>query len=241
MTTNILDRLTDDFPHGTIDGDRAGCTGVGCPAEPYSCSDIARLYRTDFRFQRLYKTGIRGSDLQAAYDLKEVPGLPAEVASVADALPEIMPLADRTWEGLTDAGRDVTVLKWKDEGFTATEIAERIGLSPIGTGRLIAAARRRIEEALSSGGSVPVVFEPPQPRERPSTVETPAPLEAAELFGESGALPVAIADIPGPQIAEMWVVLDREKHIVLASTDLDAALTGLAGEWRKLLGSDPTS
>ncbi len=66
--SNPLDRLEDGFPHGTIDGERAGCVGRDCPARPLRCGDIGGRYRTDLAFRRNYKLGYRGQDLLDACD-----------------------------------------------------------------------------------------------------------------------------------------------------------------------------
>ncbi len=61
--TNPLDRLADGFPHGTLEGEAAGCTTADCPAKPMSCRDVALRHRQDRTFRRLYDTGLRGEDL----------------------------------------------------------------------------------------------------------------------------------------------------------------------------------
>lgn len=48
---NPLDRLADGFPHGTLDGERAGCVEIG------------GRYRSDARFKKFYQLGYRGQDL----------------------------------------------------------------------------------------------------------------------------------------------------------------------------------
>lgn len=61
--TNPLDRLEDGFPHGTIQGEGRGCTASDCPARPMRCRDVARRYKQDLTFRRLYDAGLRGDDL----------------------------------------------------------------------------------------------------------------------------------------------------------------------------------
>ncbi|MBN9212951.1 MAG: hypothetical protein BGO45_04780 [Microbacterium sp. 71-36] len=51
------DRLADDFPHGTIDGYRAGCRTSTCPAL-LPCRDVYRRYQGDYGFRRLVDQGV---------------------------------------------------------------------------------------------------------------------------------------------------------------------------------------
>jgi HAMP domain-containing protein len=51
------DRLSDDFPHGTVDGYRAGCRTSACPAA-LPCRDVYRRYAGDYVFRRLVDAGV---------------------------------------------------------------------------------------------------------------------------------------------------------------------------------------
>ncbi|GLJ78651.1 hypothetical protein [Microbacterium imperiale] len=54
---HVADLIEDAFPHGTVDGYRAGCRGAVCPA-PLACRDVQRRYAGDYSFKRLVDAGV---------------------------------------------------------------------------------------------------------------------------------------------------------------------------------------
>lgn len=66
---NPYDRMSDDFPHGTLEGEHAGCLTADCPATP-RCAEVAGRYRSDKHFRDAYQAGLRGSDLVDIAELK---------------------------------------------------------------------------------------------------------------------------------------------------------------------------
>lgn len=81
--TNPFDRMADDYPHGTIEGERRGCVASDCPAAPLQCRDIASRYRSDMKFKRLYATGLRGQELVDALAIANGAGVELERAEKA--------------------------------------------------------------------------------------------------------------------------------------------------------------
>jgi hypothetical protein len=61
------DLISDTFPHGTVDGNRAGCRTSACPA-PLPCRDVARRYAGDYGFRRLVDAGVPLADIVAQED-----------------------------------------------------------------------------------------------------------------------------------------------------------------------------
>lgn len=59
---SAFDQLDDSFPHGSVDGHRAGCRGRICPA-PISCSDVFVRYCGDFGFRRQIDAGVTAAEI----------------------------------------------------------------------------------------------------------------------------------------------------------------------------------
>lgn len=77
------DRLDDSFPHGTVDGYKAGCRGNICPSgDEYglSCKRASQLHAGDYRYQKLVKRGLTPADI--ALELGLIPDNPS-----ADVVP----------------------------------------------------------------------------------------------------------------------------------------------------------
>lgn len=53
---SAFDQLDDSFPHGSVEGYRAGCRGRICPAE-MSCADVYLRYCGDYGFRRRIDAG----------------------------------------------------------------------------------------------------------------------------------------------------------------------------------------
>lgn len=74
------DRLDDSFPHGTVDGYKAGCRGNVCPAgDEYglSCKRANQLHAGDYRYQKLVKRRLKPAEI--ALELGLIPENPSAV------------------------------------------------------------------------------------------------------------------------------------------------------------------
>lgn len=63
MSADIL--YNPDFPHGTLDGYRAGCRAGRCPTA-ITCRDVKRRYAGDYAFARMIDDGMTVDEIVAA-------------------------------------------------------------------------------------------------------------------------------------------------------------------------------
>lgn len=167
---NPLERLRDDFPHGTLEGERAGCVTKDCPARPLQCWEVARGYRIDMRFKRAYQAGARGAELA---DLN----LGRGEAAAGDSAPAPRKRAARAAKAPAPAA---------PEASASTSVAAPVDVEP----------------SHAAGRAAPVVV--------------------AEL-----------ANVGGPQLAAMFVVVNERREVVAASTHAAAASAALAEAWKQ--------
>lgn len=239
MTPNPHDLQADGFPHGTLDGERAGCSASVCPATPLTCTEVARSYRTDMKFKRLYNTGLRGQELVDVYQDGK-PTAPAEPKKPKRS-PVAAPEAER-FASLDQEAQYRKLLEWRDEGMTPGAIATMIGMRAPSVGRMLTAASRRLD-AIREETQTPAPEPAPREQEQEQEPRESAPLEAeaaeaapvpaASAAARFGVPPMDIDDIPGPQLLQAWVVVDREKRIVAAFVDPEEAVPALAEAWRR--------
>lgn len=172
MSVNPNDLLEDGFPHGTLEGERAGCVTSNCPGAPLTCAETASAYRTDMGFRKLYQAGARGADLVTAWEAKRT--------------------------------RTQTV-----------GLAEQAG---------------------------PATSEP-EPEPEPAAVAVSADGVPEALTADPDDVPVFVTgpahsrldDIEGPQVRQLWVLLDENKGILLAAVQPEVAVAALAAAWREYL------
>lgn len=266
MSPTALDRMADDFPHGTIEGERAGCVASDCPAEPLTCAEIGGHYRRDFRFNRLYQSGLRGQELLDAFQPITAPDKtrkttpkpgprprrveresPTEAEAPAHSEQPEDPAMSEYEFGLnfrtvSQDERDRRLIRAVDAGLSWAQIGREVGSTPGAVSMMHKAALRRAgmngeKEAAEMPASAGIEAAQAVPVAAPPATDD-APVAAALITERFGVPPVVIPDIPGPQIAQMWVVLDRNKHVLLATTDMRKATAALAAEWTTQIGAE---
>ncbi|WP_017791905.1 hypothetical protein [Leucobacter salsicius] len=235
---NPLERLRDDFPHGTVEGGREGCTTKDCPAEHMQCWEVLRNYRIDMRFQRAYKAGARGAELLALDSTSAAPAAQApaaEVAPVAEAAAVEDAPAMTEWQDMSIAEQDAELLARVYAGATNAQLADRIGCNgAAAAGRRVTAARKRATAVAQAGAAGTTAETALQHGSAPVTVAQ------ASTPSAHGVVVVAseIEDISGPQIRTMFVVVDQHKRVVAASTQVEAAVAALGDAWKLQLGAE---
>jgi len=212
LTPNPLDLLSSDIEHGTLEGERAGCVTSACPGAPLTCAEVAGSYRRDIRFKRLYTSGLRGQELLDVYQERPLTSTPVVQAAAGPF--ELS--AD--WADLGQEDRDSALLAWDDEGLTFKQIAEKVGSTAPGIASAFRAARKRAAAAANS---------------TPEPAPEVDPLPAAGVVARFGVPPMKVADIPGPQMIQAWVVLDHEKRVLFATEHVDEAVPALAEAWKR--------
>ncbi|UOQ58588.1 hypothetical protein MUN78_07120 [Leucobacter allii] len=261
MTPNPLDVLA-SAPHGTLEGERAGCVTSACPATPMTCAEVAGTYRRDIRFKRLYSSGLRGQELYDVFrdgrlsdaaapgpardgELEPSEAESTTAASAATPEPATLPDVPEDWGSLLPSKRTELLVAWEDGGLSFAEIAEMVGSKPAGIASALRAARKRRGEEAEPTAAAAAPAPQPEPttvpeaepqlqrRPEPRQAPIPVPVRAAEAVSRFGVPPMNVADIPGPQLLQAWVVLDREKRVVCATKDLEAATESLAAEWKR--------
>lgn len=60
--------LAPEFPHGTLEGSARGCGGKKCPAQGFTCAELAVRHRTDAKCRKAYAEGARGKELRDLLD-----------------------------------------------------------------------------------------------------------------------------------------------------------------------------
>ncbi|MBU3994911.1 MAG: hypothetical protein KKF42_03900 [Actinobacteria bacterium] len=253
---NPLDRLDDSFPHGTVEGERGGCYGSSCPASPLTCAEVASQYRTDFRFKRLYKSGLRGQELLDAFSEKPAPAaadappvLPesepepepesepepaAQPSGLATVVQEMVGSLAGGWESLTVSERDAALLGLSDEGLLPRQVGEVIGKTAGATAMMVKAARRRRDEGQATG---PTGVQVPGVAEISSIPESAIPSAVLEAKAEA-AIPSSreVSLAPGdvlhgaraPRVVQLWALVDEDDHLVMASTEVGPLVAELA-------------
>jgi len=246
MMGNPLDRLDDSFPHGTVEGERGGCYGSSCPATPLTCAEVASQYRTDFRFKRLYKSGLRGQELLDAFSEKPAPAaadappvLPepepaAQSSGLAAAVQEMVGSLAGGWESLSVSERDAALLGLSDEGLLPRQVGELIGKTAGATAMMVKAARRRRDEGQATG---PAGVQAQGPGEISSIPESEIPATVLEAKAEA-AIPssrevrFATGDVlhgaRAPRVVQLWALVDEDDHLVMASTEAGPLVAELA-------------
>ncbi|MGW9021289.1 hypothetical protein ACWGOE_07395 [Leucobacter chromiiresistens] len=258
--SSAIDRLTDDFPpHGTLEGERAGCLGADCPARPFRCRDVGGRYRSDFKFKKLYSTGLRGDDLAAALELG-APAKPAAPATVEP--PESDTQMDRAlwkddWSAWTIEERDAKLIEWVEAGLTWRAIADRIGSSAPAVSRLFNAARRRrvVEESTLAEQQETVEqvarefdesardgLDSAAVEELREKQELTPDVDMVEVKSHDGTMVATFPAVPTNddetfypqpslhpwQVRQLFVLLDHNGHIVMASSSREVAESWLS-------------
>lgn len=246
-----LDLLDDSVDHGTLEGERAGCVTSACPASPLTCAEVAGSYRRDIKFKRLYTAGLRGQELFDVY----TNGRPASAAPAATAEPAGPALTDPGPSfGLLEKPEQYRLLlEWRDQGLTFTAIGKKIGQRPASVGRMLTAASRMLEKpAAPALDTVPApdgARDDMEPSAASSTAPAPdtvagglpAPVPASMVAARFGVPPIAaVGDIPGPQMRQMWVVLDSRKQVLAVDEDPAVAVQVLADAWTEQLRAEQT-
>ena len=245
---NPLDRLDDSFPHGTIEGERGGCYGSSCPASPLTCAEVASQYRTDFRFKRLYKSGLRGQELLDAFSEKPAPAAAdappalsepepepaAQPSGLATAVQEMVGSLTGGWESLSASERDAALLGLSDEGLLPRQVGELIGKTAGATAMMVKAARRRRDEGQATG---PAGVQAQKPGEISSIPESEIPSTVLEAKAEA-EIPTSreVRFAPGdvlngaraPRVVQLWALVDEDDHLVMASTEAGPLVAELA-------------
>lgn len=233
MTPNPHDLLADGFPHGTLEGERAGCSTSVCPGTPLTCTEVASSYRTDIKFKRLYTTGLRGQELLDVYR-EGRPAGPERAPRAAKPSPVAAPAA-ADFDSLDQDAQYRQLLEWREQGLAPAAIGNLIGKSAPSVGRMLTAASRRLDEVRDEvQGARPA----PDTLAPEAGEPAPGPVPAATAVARFGVPPMEIDDIPGPQLVRAWVVVDREKRVIGAFANPEEAVPALAEAWRRDMAID---
>lgn len=234
--SNPLERLRDDFPHGTVEGGRDGCTTRDCPAEPLQCWEVVRSYRMDMRFKRAYQAGARGEELlnlDQATEASAAPSVPVVTLPEAESAPSAA-----VWEDMSVAEQDAELIARVYAGATNAELAGRIGCNgAAAAGRRVAAARKRAT-AVAKAGAVGATAETARQYRAVTGTEAPVVVPRADAVVVVAG---GIEDTAGPQLRTMFVVVDQHNRVVAASTQVADAMAALGDAWKQQLGEETSA
>lgn len=182
---SAFDQLDDSFPHGSVDGHRAGCRGRICPA-PVSCADVYRRYCGDYSFRRRIDAGVTAAEIFES-EREEREGVAARDRAAQRAEAErhraLRPARAPRARAAAVVEKHAEVARMHGEGMTDPQIAAALGMSRPWVGKV------RAELAL------PAVTRPGMPTGKGRPLET-RKAEIASLH-EQGFCDVDIADRTG--------------------------------------------
>jgi DNA-binding NarL/FixJ family response regulator len=124
---NAADLLDDAFPHGTIDGYRAGCRGGACPGV-IACRDVYQRYMGDYRFKRAIDAGTPVAEIVAADEAVRA-GAAARDREAERAIRAEQARAAAAVRGQGLAHHRANIIRLHGEGKTDAEIGVEIGVS----------------------------------------------------------------------------------------------------------------
>lgn len=128
---SAFDQLDDSFPHGSVEGHRAGCRGRICPA-PMSCSDVYQRYCGDYSFRRQIDAGVTAAEI-FENEREEREGVAARdrAAQRAEAERRLQAAPKRAprQRSAAVAEKHAEVARLHGQGMTDPQIASALGMS----------------------------------------------------------------------------------------------------------------
>lgn len=182
---SAFDQLDDSFPHGSVEGHRAGCRGRICPA-PMACSDVYQRYCGDYSFRRQIDAGVTAAEIFES-EREEREGVAARDRAAQRAEAERKRASRQTRAPRERAAavveKHAAVARMHGLGMTDPQIASALGMSRPWVGKV----RAELE--------LPAVTRPGMPTGKGRPVET----RKAEISAlhEQGFTDVDIAERTG--------------------------------------------